>query len=446
MWPALEKVENLNALTISAYRGNLRQVGPGCTKRSVPVYRGASIWHEGYKCEEEGIKKEEGTGESDEAEFVTCHGVSDGVPKYTNDDYNMSDAPEFYNEMKTAKYWKELNFVACHGGFIRNLVAYVMSLEPKTASENVTGLAGLLITEAGMARADALASSTVAVGDKDFYVYKQISKKADTYLVARHVRQPPGGGAPPSSPSSPPSRIPFALARTSLSKVVSLFKPNPYKLEEKEIKGEIKGEITTPKVWWRARDLTDYEMIMLRLEEIEKNNLFIIHIPMSSLDKKEIRNFYMIRHCRRQYQGTFSLGLRSTPRNWNERTEPDPQCVRVKDDQICNEEEFKGRIDTIMKEHPPEKTVGVFSSCMRRATETARVILEQVKKTAERSERAVPEQVMVVPYCREQTNILGIGGLDRLNTCSDDTMKRLREKCLQGVKAPTRYSFFGRPT
>jgi len=96
-----------------------------------------------------------------------------------------------------------------------------------------------------------------------------------------------------------------------------------------------------------------------------------------------------------------------------ERTTRDPECVRDGDEKICSEDGFK------LKQHP-ELTVGLYSSCMRRATETASVIQDTLKNKYKKQ-----PDILILPFCREETNMLGAIGLDVLNTCVPDNMRRI---------------------
>lgn len=142
------------------------------------------------------------------------------------------------------------------------------------------------------------------------------------------------------------------------------------------------------------------------------------------------RCFVLVRHCTRQYQGNFLM----------ERVTPDPGCARYGEEgeegqegvsKICNEDAFRKSVRSCVRDIASGRgggrstTVRVFSSCARRAVETAEVILASLKET-EKGGVALfasgPEVVLendfiqVLPFCREATNHLG--HLDFMNPCS----------------------------
>lgn len=140
------------------------------------------------------------------------------------------------------------------------------------------------------------------------------------------------------------------------------------------------------------------------------------------------RYYVLVRHCTRQYQGNF----------WMERVTVDPGCARDGDDNICDEEHLASSVRKCVEEIEKERVsevrgdhgtreVRVFSSCSRRAVETANVILASLdtpdEATTPRAGREVGvgggRIIRVLPFCREETNILGSVGLDVMNTCSE---------------------------
>ena len=56
--------------------------------------------------------------------------------------------------------------------------------------------------------------------------------------------------------------------------------------------------------------------------------------------------------------------------------------------------------------------MGVFSSCLRRASETAAVVLDEVRRSHVPDP---PDQVLILPFCREHLNHLR--NMDVLNNC-----------------------------
>lgn len=133
------------------------------------------------------------------------------------------------------------------------------------------------------------------------------------------------------------------------------------------------------------------------------------------------RCFVLVRHCTRQYQGNFLM----------ERVTPDPGCARYGEEgeegvsKICNEDAFRKSVRSCVRDIASGRgrggstTVRVFSSCARRAVETAEVILASLKEEdADFSEEVVlaDSAIQVLPFCREATNHLG--HLDFMNPCS----------------------------
>ena len=161
------------------------------------------------------------------------------------------------------------------------------------------------------------------------------------------------------------------------------------------------------------------------LLDIEPNNLFMVNV------KSADRDFYLIRHCARQYQG-----------KWESRVTADPACVRV-GGKICGEEAFRDKLTSVWETHLHEgdlQTVGVYSSCLRRASETAMVVLQALREHAKEQMSKVQDgknqvrkvqdgknQVIVLPFCREKKNVLGHIGMDVLNTCVPQSLKNMKK-------------------
>lgn len=146
----------------------------------------------------------------------------------------------------------------------------------------------------------------------------------------------------------------------------------------------------------------------LSFRTIKRNNLFIVGVSMPQGER-----VYLIRHCARQWQKGSGSWL-----GWLfERTTPDPQCARF-DGAICSETAFRAQIRSILAAESAARrgkpTVRVYSSCMRRALETAEVVRDVV---------GTPEPVRVLPFAREETNFLG--PFDVLNSCKATTMTRV---------------------
>ena len=142
---------------------------------------------------------------------------------------------------------------------------------------------------------------------------------------------------------------------------------------------------------------------------IKRNNLFIVGCTMPRGER-----LYLIRHCARQWQTGSGSWL-----GWLwERTTPDPRCARFEDGAMCSESPFRARIRSIVAAEAAARrgapTVRVYSSCMRRALETAEVVRDAV---------GAPEPVRVLPFAREGTNFLG--PFDVLNSCTASTMARV---------------------
>ena len=131
-----------------------------------------------------------------------------------------------------------------------------------------------------------------------------------------------------------------------------------------------------------------------RLNDQKDKNLFIVKVGANH------KTFYLIRHCARQYQG-----------KWQSRITPDPVCVRTEDGSICDEAPFRAQIQFLCSKHQGT-AMGVFSSCLRRASETAAVVLDEVRRSHVPDP---PDQVLILPFCREHLNHLR--NMDVLNNC-----------------------------
>lgn len=143
------------------------------------------------------------------------------------------------------------------------------------------------------------------------------------------------------------------------------------------------------------------------LEKIKSNNLFIVKLNVNN------KTFYMVRHCARKFQGMGLLGGERSRKNG------DPVCKRTSANKICNQATFENEIQSLMTE-VHINTVGVFSSCMRRSTETAKVIADTISPFLKKNTLSVH----VLPFCRETKNWLFI--FDFLNNCSASTLENLR--------------------
>lgn len=159
----------------------------------------------------------------------------------------------------------------------------------------------------------------------------------------------------------------------------------------------------------------ELDNIVSGLERHQDNNLFILGFKIDS------KQFYLVRHCFRIYQKEnkfLSLGKWLTFTK-GERNTPDPDCKKF-NGKICNEQEFKDNIKQLICRLIPV-TVGVYSSCMNRATQTADVIVAALREI----HIDAGNHISVLPYAREHQNMLG--DYDVLNQCSDQTMKSLKE-------------------
>ena len=162
-------------------------------------------------------------------------------------------------------------------------------------------------------------------------------------------------------------------------------------------------------------DITD----TLKIHKLK--NLFIVRI------QKENKVFFIVRHCARQFQkyGIFS----------REYFTADPHCAII-NGKICGQTEFEQKLKEILEQETRGKntthssrTIGIYSSCLRRASETAEIISVTISALLNETPnefqtlKYTDPTIGIVPFCREETNLLG--RFDVLNKCSENTMQNI---------------------
>lgn len=204
----------------------------------------------------------------------------------------------------------------------------------------------------------------------------------------------------------------------------------------------------------------------------KKNNLFIVHfVYVGGMGTSY--HFYIIRHCTRIFQAQGGqeyarLVTPSPPRQWartkkvqyGERNTPDPPCFYDEyNGTIQNELFFTNVIGKILEhhggrmlpdlisEHPPADTsnsppqaftVGLYSSCMTRAKQTAEITLNAILKYTLRhglvvngtrlssSTESTRIKIFQLPFIKEKPNPLDRVGMDVLNNCQFNSKEDVR--------------------
>lgn len=98
------------------------------------------------------------------------------------------------------------------------------------------------------------------------------------------------------------------------------------------------------------------------------------------------------------------------------------------DGAICDQQAFMSTIGSIVKRHKG-KWIGIYFSCLRRAIETALVVMDACRIVFENinlESYPMNKEVKVVPFIREETwKVIGKYA-DRMNHCSQEILSELR--------------------
>ena len=165
-----------------------------------------------------------------------------------------------------------------------------------------------------------------------------------------------------------------------------------------------------------ARQLAPADVALHQaLRRVRQNHLYTLRATVVG------RVFYFMRHCTRTDTGRALANA------------VDPGCVRSSG-AVCGSDELE---QTMREAWGLKGHVAVFSSCLRRAVETAEAVLRVVRTLPH--VRLTPEVVRVLPFVREVRN--WFGPWDRSNACLRSTLDKLRASgaVLRGtvVRVPT---------